>query len=402
MSFRFAAALSLLLIVGCRSPQLPGFLSKKSDDKPEPTVVGKKPTKKPTSMLPGKPGQATIADGSAIQLTEFSNSDPSPDGNGPQLMPQGLDGATIVAEVNNTPIFADDVLEPYKGQIALAKQQQNLTPEQLNKLKATLIRKDLRQHIEKAVLIGALREEMKQEQLDEMDAQVVRLFEENEVPRLQKLFKVRTRIELSQALEEQGTSLANQQTAFAAREMAMLYIGQKAEANVRFSRQDLLDVYEQNKKQYYTEPKVRWQQIRINKNRPGGQQEAVTAIRGAIADLKANMDFGEVAKKHSDGPKSDNGGTWDWTTQNSLADKRIDRALFEIPVGRISQPLESDSAYTLVKVVERNEGGYTPFEDVQDEINRKLQSEARTGSAAKVIDDLMEQAAIRTIFGDTY
>ena len=151
MSFRFAAALSLLLIAaaGCRSPQLPGFLSKRSDDKPEKTIVGKKPVTKLASKPTGKPGQATIADGSGIQLTEFSSAGTQSDGNDPQLLPQGLDGATIVAEVNNTPIFADDVLEPYKGQIGLAKQQQQLTPEQLNKLQAKLIRKDLRQHIEK-------------------------------------------------------------------------------------------------------------------------------------------------------------------------------------------------------------------------------------------------------------
>lgn len=400
MSFRFAAALSLLLIAGCRSPQLPGlgFLSRfdgeDSSEQEEPA------------------GRVSVHDGSArdqaggsdagrdrIQLTEFSESgEPSE----AELLTQELVGATIVAEVNSTPIFADDVLEPYKGQLALARRQQKLTPLQLNKLRAKLIRKDLKQHIEKTVLISALREDLKDEQLTEMDTQVDRLFSENEIPRLQKLFKVGTRIELERALEEQGTSLANQKSAFAAREMAMLYIGQKANANVRFSRQDLLKIYEENKQQYYTEPKVRWQQIRISKTRPGGKPDAVKVMRDSITALRQDMEFGDVAKKYSDGPKSDNGGEWDWTTKDSLADKRIDRALFEIPAGRISQPLESDSAYTLVKVIERNEGGYTPFEDVQDEINRKLQAEARTGAASKVIDDLMDQAAIRTIFGDSF
>lgn len=406
MSFRFAAALSLLLIAGCRSPQLPGFLSRLSGDKDTPsekepgrTIV--RDQADPKLLGSGAIGQATI-DGSGIQLTEFSDAGGTAPGGGAGLVPQGLDGATIVAEVNNTPIFADDVLEPYKGQLALAQEKQNLTPEQLNRLQAKLIRKDLRQHIEKAVLVAALREDLKQEQLDEMDAQVERLFNENEISRLQKLFKVGTRIELERKLEEQGTTLANQQSAFAAREMAMLYIGQKANANVRFGREDLLAVYEQTKQQYYTEPKVRWQQIRINKSRPGGPQEAITVMRNAINDLKQNVDFADVARKYSDGPKADNGGNWDWTTKNSYADKRIDRALFEIPSGSISQPLESDSAYTLVRVIERNEGGYTPFEDVQDAINRKMQAEARTGAATKVIDDLMEQAAIRTIFGETF
>jgi parvulin-like peptidyl-prolyl isomerase len=400
MSFRFAAALSLSLFAsaGCQTPHLPGFgffsrltgrdVASDAEPKRKDTRQG---TARVSSLLDG---ETPTSDGGRVQLAEFS------EGTNAEFMPPTLSGAEVVAEVNATPIFADDVLEPYKGQLAQASQQ--LTPDQLSKLRAKLIRQDLKQHIEKAVLIGALRDELDEERLQEMDAQVDQLFNNNEVPRLQNLFKVGTRVELGRALDAQGTSLANQKSAFAAREMAMLYIGQKASANVRFSRKDLLKYYEDNKQQYYSDPKVRWQQIRISKTRPGGKQESVTVLRDAITGLKNNEDFGEVAKKYSDGPKSDNGGEWDWTGQNSLADKRIDRALFEIPEGQISEPLESDSSITLVKVIERDDGGYTPFADVQDAINRKLQAEARTKAASDVIDNLIQQAAIRTIFDDAF
>jgi parvulin-like peptidyl-prolyl isomerase len=400
MSFRFVAALSLSLFasVGCQTPHLPGFgfLSRltgravASDVEPE-----RKDARQGTARVSSlRDGETPTNDGGRVQLAEFTQ------GSAADIVPQELTGATVVAEVDGTPIFADDVLEPYKGQLAQALQQ--LTPEQLSKLRAKLIRQDLKQHIEKAVLIAALYEGLTEEQHQKMDAQVDQLFNNNEVPRLQKLFKVGTRVELERALDAQGTTLANQKSAFAAREMAMLYIGQKASANVRFSRQDLLKFYEDNKQQYYTKPKVRWQQILISKTRPGGKQESVTVLRDAITGLKNNEDFGDVAKKYSDGPKSENGGEWDWTGQNSLADKRIDRALFEIPEGEISEPLESDSSITLVKVIERNDGGYTPFEDVQDAINRKLQAEARTKAASDVIENLIQQAAIRTIFDDSF
>ncbi len=400
MSFRFAAALSLSLFAGagCQTPHLPGFgfLSRltgrdaATDVEPE-----LRDTRQGTARVSSlQDAETPTTAGGRIQLAEFT------EGSATDFVPQKLTGADVVAEVDGTPIFADDVLEPYKGQLAKARQQ--LTPDQLSKLRAKLIRQDLKQHIEKAVLIAALHEGLKDEQRQEMDAQVDQLFNANEVPRLQQLFKVGTRVELERALDAQGTSLANQKSAFAAREMAMLYIGQKASANVRFNRNDLLKIYEDNKQQYYTEPKVRWQQIRINKTRPGGKAESVTVLRDAITALRNNEDFGNVAKKFSDGPKSDDGGEWDWTGQDSLADKRIDRALFEIPEGQISEPLESDSSITLVKVIERDEGGYTPFEEVQDAINRKLQAEARTKAASDVINNLIEQAAIRTVFGDSF
>ncbi|MFT4557291.1 MAG: parvulin-like peptidyl-prolyl isomerase, partial [Planctomycetaceae bacterium] len=62
------------------------------------------------------------------------------------------------------------------------------------------------------------------------------------------------------------------------------------------------------------------------------------------------------------------------------------------------QPLESDSAFVLVKVVERRDAGYVPFEDVQNKINNKLQSEARRDAAQNVIKELNNTATIWTIF----
>jgi parvulin-like peptidyl-prolyl isomerase len=121
-------------------------------------------------------------------------------------------------------------------------------------------------------------------------------------------------------------------------------------------------------------------------------------MKQAIDSLRNGTEFGAVATQFSDGPKRDTGGNWDWTKQGSLADEKVERALFEIPVGKISQPLESSSAFVLVKVIERRDAGYVPFEDVQDKINNKLQSEGRRDAAQNVIKDLNNTATIWTIF----
>ena len=385
MSFRMAIVLCLSILVGCQRPKMPGFITKltkttsESGDKAPPRTTFASDA--PSSIPMGE----TDYEGATIQLTDYSG----------DSAPAELFGATVVATVNSLPIFADDVLQPHNLNLEQAATQ--LSPAELNRLRAKIIQQELPQHIEKALLMSALRADIEEEQYEQLSTQVNGLFE-REVDKLKERYNVETKIELEQILEKQGTSLDSLNNAFAARELSMFYIGQKSKDATRLSRQELMEWYEQNKAQYAIEAAVKWQQIRINVTPDGGREAALARMKQAIDALRNGTEFGAVAKQFSDGPKRDTGGVWDWTKQGSLADVKVERALFEIPSGKISQPLEADSAFVLVKVLERRDAGFVPFEDVQDKINNKLQSEARRDAAQNVIKDLNNTATIWTIF----
>ena len=385
MSFRMAVVLGLSLVVGCQKPKMPGFISKltkstteEGDKAPPRTTFA---SDAPNSIPMGE----TDYEGSSIRLTDYSGDE----------APAELFGATVVATVNSFPIFADDVLQPHT--LNIEKAQAQLSQPEMNRLRAKIIQQELPQHIEKALLVSALREDIEEEQFEMLSNQVNNLFE-REVDKLKEQYNVETKIELERILEEQGTSLDSLNNAFASRELSMFYIGRKSKDATRLSRQELMNWYEQNKAQYAIEAAVKWQQIRINNPPDGGRKAAFAKMKQAIDALRNGTEFDQVAKQFSDGPKRDTGGIWDWTKQGSLADEKVERALFEISGGKISQPLETGSAFVLVKVIERRDAGFVPFEDVQDKINNKLQSEARRDAAQNVIKDLNNTATIWTIF----
>lgn len=385
MSFRMAIVLCLSLLVGCQKPKMPSFISKLTKSSSEPQEKAPPRTTLVSDAPSSIPMGETDYEGSSIRLTDYSG----------DSAPVELFGATVVATVNSLPIFADDVLQPHN--LNLEKAAAELTPAELNRLRAKLIQQELPQHIEKALLMSALRDDIEEEQYEQLTSQVNNLFE-REVDKLKERYNVETKIELERILAEQGTSLESLNNAFAARELSMFYIGRKSKDVTRLSRQELMEWYEQNKAQYAIEAAVKWQQIRINVKPDGGREAAFARMKQAIDALRNGTEFGAVAKQFSDGPKRDTGGIWDWTKQGSLADEMVERALFEIPAGKISQPLETSSAFVLVKVVERRDAGYVPFEDVQNKINNKLQSEARRDAAQNVIKELNNTATISTIF----
>jgi len=329
--------------------------------------------------------QTTPPSTSGIELTEFS----------PGRESIEFDGATVVATANSMPIFASDVLEPYYLNIRKAAAQ--LNSGEINRLKARVIQEHLQPHIEKAVLVSALQRDLDQEQLEQLEQQLASAFKQ-EIERLKKQADVGTRVELEQVLEQEGVTLGTLQSNFTARQMAMYYIGQNASSQTQYSRQELLDWYTRNREQYASKSQARSQQIRVDFNASGGRAQATEKMRQIVGALRDGEDFGEVARQFSDGPHKSRGGVWDWTAPNSLAEANVDQALWQVDVGRISQVLETPNAFVLVKVLERKGGGYTPFDDVQDEINRKLVNDSRASAASKVIQDLMASATIWTVF----
>jgi parvulin-like peptidyl-prolyl isomerase len=324
---------------------------------------------------------------SPISLTDFSNEND---------IPVELTGATVVAEVNSTPIFADDVLKASRFYGKLQAEQDKLTPEQLNDIRSQIIRNELQDHIQKAALSSALRQDLTEEQLEQLDAQIDRLFEQHVQAELMPAYNVQTRLELERLLAEQDSSLASLKSSFASLEMAKFYVSQQLDKTPQLSRSELLAWYESNKDQYHKEERVNWQQIKIRK----GDDPAAAGqkLREVVKALKAQQSFGDVAKQYSDGLKAAEGGNWGWTAKGSLADERIERAIFGLPDGKISAPIETDDGYYLVRVINHEQEGYVPFDEVQEKINQKLSSESRIAAADKVITDILASASIRTIF----
>lgn len=398
MNVRLAILLSLIALVGCQSAPKSPLLNRLTKNKPRPE--SNVPPRR--QVADNEEGRATIgkaqsamADDADISLTEFA---PGSTAGGDAVE---LTGATIVARVNSVPIFAEDVLEPWAPQIEKAAQE--LTPDELNRLRAKLIRQSLPRHIEKAVLVSAMRESLKREELNKLNEQLDKVWKDHELESLKTKFNVGTTVELERKLEEQGTTLANYKHSFSTREMAMFYMGQQTQKQApKLGPKELRAWYDDNIEQFKIIPKAKWQQIHIRYTKgKGGPDSVKSKLNDAVNELKNGADFGEVAKTYSDGPNASEGGVWDWTNEGSVANKKINKALFELPIGRISSPIDTGEAIVLVKVLGRQEGGYRPFEEVQSEISKRLQGDSRKESAERTIRELTETASVWTIFDRT-
>ena len=113
------------------------------------------------------------------------------------------------------------------------------------------------------------------------------------------------------------------------------------------------------------------------------------AVEGAAADLAAGAPFAEVAKARSAGPKSHDGGRWDWTAPDSLADAAADAALWTQPVGEIGAVVDCPRAggagvLKLIRVDERRGDAPPPLSELKDKIEEVLTNQKRDRLVAAV------------------
>lgn len=308
-----------------------------------------------------------------------------------------LSGSQTVAIVNGAPILASEVLERYGSQLDEAKKK--LPPDQFEEARRMLIKRDLDGHIERKLLAEGLRAMLKKEQIEMLNNFINQAFE-TEVARMMKEADVNTRLELEQELRNQHTSLANLKTNFTNQRMAMEFLGTKTKSDVKIGRPEMLRHYREHQEDYYVEPRVKWQQLLVDFRKHSGRAGAQDRLNEIVEKLRPTQgaNFTEVAKEMSDGPNAANGGRWEWTKKGSIADKRIDNALFELPPGRPSQVFESPDSFKIVLVNQREEGRYKPFDELQDEIKDKIEKDRRKVAAQEFIDDMMAKAEITTIF----
>lgn len=319
----------------------------------------------------------------------------SEDGKSAVPLPNG----EVAATVNGSPIFVDDVLGPFK--VPLMREARQRSPAEMESIRQELVRRHLRHHIEREVLVQSLKVKMKEDQMKGLDAYLDKEWQAEETDMIKKL-RVNTRAELDAELRKQGNSLAEMKATFKNQKMAQQYLSIKSAPKEKLGRPELLAHYNEHIADYEFPAQVKWRQIEIPSSEHGGPKKTLAFARQLVLEIRTNRrDFGEAARKYSNGATAKKGGEWEWTKKGSIAWENVDEALFEMEVGEVSDPLPTPQGYQIVQVVERKDAGRRPFDEVHEDIAEAIRKDQFRAAAGDTIDTLVEQADVKFIYGAT-
>lgn len=120
-------------------------------------------------------------------------------------------------------------------------------------------------------------------------------------------------------------------------------------------------------------------------------KELVTQAREAI---KTGEEFDSVAKRLSRGIKADKGGYWPMMAAGSFREKKVEQAAFKLEREQVSEIIETDTGYFIVKAANIKPGKLIGFKDAQAKIADKLRQQEFNELVSKHYRRLYESATV--------
>lgn len=308
-----------------------------------------------------------------------------------------LTGNTVVAEVNGTPIFVDDLI----GSVRLALEDRDEIPaEQKRRIMLAQIERGLDRHIDQQIVLQALNAAIPEDRQQLVEASLAEVFESEVLGKIRKDKNVTTEKELQAVLGEEGLSIELLREAFFRVQKVNGFLSQRATAPDKIDRADLVKFYKENIDQFTTKERVRWQELVLKYDYHDGKQNTAKEMMDLIQQLKSGTAFGELAVKYSDALSAEKKGDMGWLLPGTLADKELEQELWSIPSGQTTKIYERNNQLELYRVVEHQQAKTSSLQEVQHEIEEILKDQKFKDSRQAVLDDLKKNANVTTIFDD--
>jgi len=388
---RTLMSVALVLVVaaaGCR--QTPAA------KQPSPNV----PITAPSESRP--PPTSAPAEAEDISAGEIAASEPAAAPAAPPLRPplaEAKGSATpqlvggAILQVNGRFFSVDDIVNA--AGLELGKIPPGLPEEAFRRRAEQVINDTIRRQVSQALVLPEADKILTEEQTKLIDQEVARTLDEMVL----RAGGSKKKLELD--LQSQGTTLQNILDDFRSDLKVRLLLRMKFMPAISISRSMLWDYYRRNRDQFATPPKVQMQIISVplstflaeGAGEPTAAERAAAAakarqrIEQARTALGQGEDFGSVADRYSFGMKAGSGGLWPPMPAGSFRQEKVEKVAFSQEKGQVSDIIETDEGYFIVKTADVQKGSSVSFEDAQVQIEKTL----RDQQSAKLYNEYYEK-----------
>ncbi|MBW2545242.1 MAG: peptidylprolyl isomerase [Deltaproteobacteria bacterium] len=173
-------------------------------------------------------------------------------------------------------------------------------------------------------------------------------------------------------------------------------IDQEIINNIEISDKETKDYYDGHTDLFKQPEKIRASHILIKADPGAGESvkaDALKEIKKIQKELKEGGDFAALAKEHSQCPSAARGGDLGDFGRGQMV-KPFEDAVFSMKSGEISDIVETDFGYHLIKAGERKPEMITDYKDIKDKLTQYLKQMKTGEEVKKYIEKLEEQAKI--------
>ena len=322
-------------------------------------------------------------------------------GNGQPIENPGdaFEPGKVLAIVGGEPIFVGDLL--FDVNQFITKNAPHAPESAKPDLRRQVMKRMLPSAIEQRLLLIGVKNELPPEaDFDDIVENASSEFDKQALEKMMEFAGVNSPAQFDAHLRAQGSSLRKLRNTWTQSQFVRALLSEKIRANVDVSHRELLDYYHEHLDDYKTKARAKWEQIMVRFERFPSKEEARKAITELGDKVVFGASFSETAKNHSQGYRAHDGGQHDWTSRGSLVLKKIDHAIFNLPVGKLSDVIESKQGFHIVRVQERENDTVTSFRDAQIEIKKKIETERRMAAYESHLAELRKKIPVEIMNSD--
>ncbi|GFO69103.1 peptidylprolyl isomerase [Geomonas limicola] len=178
------------------------------------------------------------------------------------------------------------------------------------------------------------------------------------------------------------------------------FIESQYAAKVVVSDADAKKFYDENLEKYFSKPEsARASHILIgvdDKASAEDRKKAKEKAQALLKRVKDGEDFATVAKAESSCPSASQGGDLGTFGHGQMV-APFEEAAFALKPGQISDVVETQFGYHIIKLTEKQEGGKESFESVKEKITEFLKREKTQKSVVDLVSKLRETGKIEKL-----
>src|SRR6266403_2759731 len=201
--------------------------------------------------------------------------------------------------------------------------------------------------------------------------------------------------ELEKAVSSQGMNWEDFKNNIRNHILTQKVISQEVGSHVSIGESDAQKYYDEHKAEFVRPEQVALREIIVSTE---GKKEAELPdlkkkAETALKRVKDGEDFGEIAKRTSDGSTKDQGGYIGTFKRGELA-KQLEDTVFKMKRNELTDVLETKQGYLIMQVLEHYDEGEQSFDKVKSEIMDRLYHEKLEPAAREYLKTLREQSYV--------
>ena len=201
--------------------------------------------------------------------------------------------------------------------------------------------------------------------------------------------------ELEKAVSSQGLNWEDFKNNIRNHILTQKVISQEVGSHISIGESDARKYYDEHKAEFVRPEQVALREIIVSTD--GKKETEIPDLRKkaetALKRVKDGEDFGEIAKRLSDGSTKEQGGFIGTFKRGELA-KQLEDVVFTMKKNGLTEVLETKQGFLVMQVLEHYDEGEQSFEKVKNEIMDRLYNEKLEPAAREYLKTLREQSYV--------